>query len=177
MDKLLTLIFLLQVPNCLLALDQEPSIKDLDWLIGSWDYADQAVKSDYTDTGKRDCRYTLMQKYIVCESEGVTNTGKERNYLFYFNYNKRNERFEMVAVFNDYPGKNLYILDVSKDGYVINLKNHEWNTTGLKQLSEAEITYDGTSVWKWEIRFGDIDPETGVVPISFIDTATRRPSH
>ncbi len=177
MGKLFILIILMQAPICLLASDQEPSIKDLDWLIGSWDYADQAVKSDYTDTGQRECRYTLMQQYIVCESKGVTHTGKERNYLFYINYNKRNERFEMVALFNDYSGKNLYILDVSKDGYVINLKNHEWNNTGLKQLSEAEITYDGESEWKWQIRFGDIDPETGVVPVSFIDTATRRRSN
>ncbi len=152
----------------------EPSIKLLDWMIGQWSYADQQVKGDYTDTGSRHCRYTLREQYILCESVGVTNSGKERTYLFYLNYNKRNQRFEMTALFSDYPGKNLYIMEISQGGHVIDLINHEWNRQGLKPLSTAQITYDGKALWEWRIRAGAIDPDTNEVPVSFIDTATRQ---
>ncbi len=174
MKTVLMILTVVGLASPLTAKEVEPSIKMLDWMIGEWSYADRQVKGEYTDQGTRHCRYTLKEQYIVCESVGVTNAGKERVYLFYLNYNKRHARFEMVALFSDYQSKNLYVMEVSKGGYVIDLKNHEWNQQGLKQLSDAQISYDGQGVWEWQIRYGEVDPETNEVPVSFIDTAIRQ---
>ncbi len=154
--------------------DEKPSIKHLDWLIGVWDYDDSQVNGDYRETGVRTCSYQLNDLYILCESVGETHTGRRRVSHWYFNYNDRNERFEMVAVFGDYPSKNLYVLIPSDNGRTIELINNHWSTEGLVRNNSATIVYDGEDQYVWNIRSGSPNPETGEHPVTFRDTVTRR---
>ena len=174
MNKSIFFIIMLFLHTVVYADDtKEPSIKVLDWMIGEWKYSDKAVNSDYTDEGSRVCQYALMDQYILCEMKGMNNSGKKRNSHFYINYNNRNQRYEMVAVFNDFGSKNLFSLEVSKDGKVIDMTNNEWGKDELKVLSNSQITYDGDSTWLWKIRVGEVDPVTKQKPVGYIDTATR----
>jgi hypothetical protein len=84
------------------------------------------------------------------------------------------ERFEMTALFEDYPRKNLYVLEVSDDGYLIEVINDSWTKDGLNRLDSATIQYNGSDRYIWGIRIGDPDPETGQPPVTFRDTVTRR---
>ena len=167
------MVMCLMVSSLSWADENKPSIKTLDWMIGEWLYSDKSVSSDYTDVGSRKCQYTLMDQFIVCEMVGENNSGQKRNSLFYINFNNRNDRFEMIAMFNDFASKNLYTLEVSKEGTVIDMTNNEWTNDGLSVLANSQITYDGQSIWEWKIRTGKVDPLTGKKPIGYIDTATR----
>lgn len=150
------------------------SIRDLDWLIGSWDFVDVSVTRKYRETGTRTCSYTLDEKYLVCQSIGTSQSGKERTYIFFLNYNSIDDRFEMVAMFGDYPRKNLYIVEVSENGHRLDLKNSTWTDDGLTKNNEATLTYDGESQYVWEIRSGEPDPVTGVPQVTYRDTVHRR---
>ena len=60
----------------------EPSIQDLDVLIGKWRYVDQSTELagfDYRETGTTECAYALDDAYIRCDGEGVFN-GKSRTF-------------------------------------------------------------------------------------------------
>lgn len=149
------------------------SIQDLDWLIGDWVYEDASVSGTYRDTGTRSCRYTLADKYIVCESHSSSESEHQRSYLFYFNYNQSDKRFEMVSMNNDYPRKNLYVFVVDKSGHHLKVSNSAWTAEGMDENNAATITYDGTGQYVWEIRSGEPDEETGIVPVTFVDTVTR----
>ena len=168
-----TLFFIFVSSQIIQASTKEPSITDLDWLIGKWQYNDVAVKGAYTDKGIRICEYTLNKSYIACLSDGVTNTGKKRSYYFYFNYNKLDKRFEITSLTSDYPRKNLYIVTVQENNHKLSLTSKSWTKDGMVDNNTAAITYNGKNIWLWKIRYGEADPETGIIPVSYIDKSTR----
>ena len=148
-------------------------IKRLDWLIGDWTFDDQQLAGDYRETGTRTCLYVLDQRYIRCESVGTSHTGKRREYSFYFGYNERDERFEMIGMTSSFPLQNLFTLTVSDDARQIDLTGHFFTGDGIKADNSATIVYNGHDQYVWSIRTGRPDPETGAHPVTFQDTATR----
>jgi hypothetical protein len=168
---LLVLLFALQAG---VAAASEPlMIRQLDWLIGDWNYEDKSVSGDYRETGVRRCAYTLNENYILCEMHGETNSHKKRAALMYFNYNHLDKRFEMTALFSDYPRKNLYAIEVFDKGHRLELKNNSWSNDGFTWMNSATIHYDGESRYVWDIRSGHPDAETGEHPVTFRDTVVR----
>lgn len=155
------------------AASESPMISKLDWLIGDWNYEDKSLNGDYRETGVRSCAYTLNEKYILCEMHGVTNSGKKRAALMYFNYNHLDKRFEMTALFNDYPRKNLYAIEVFDGGHRLELKNNSWSNDGFTWMNSASIQFDGEGRYVWDIRTGRPDPETGKHPVTFRDTVVK----
>lgn len=152
---------------------EQASIQDLVWLIGKWEYADKSLSGSYSDIGIRNCTYALRDKYILCESKGLTNSDKERSYLFYFNYNSRNNRFEMTALFSDYPSKVLYQLQLSDDNHRIEITSENWNEDGLGKNNSATIQYNGSDTILWEIYSLENDVQAADREVVFRDIATR----
>ncbi|MCG8435764.1 MAG: hypothetical protein MJA83_17210, partial [Gammaproteobacteria bacterium] len=143
------------------AAEADPALKKLDWLIGSWNFVDTEINGEYQEKGTRVCDYALDNHYILCESKGTSHTGRERTYLFYFNYNKLDERYEMTGLFGGFPRKIFYTLEVSENGHDIELDNNEITTEGIVRTSLQTITYNGKDQYVWNIRLGEPDPETG----------------
>lgn len=152
--------------------EQRP-IQRLSWLIGSWTFSDEAVDGSYKETGTRDCEYTLNDTYILCRSVGTSNSGKVRSYHFYFNYNDRNNRFEMTSLTAFYPHKDLYVMSLSADNRVIESRSRSWTEDGLRPQNEATIVYNGDNQYIWNIRTGYADGETGSRAVTFRDTVNR----
>lgn len=156
------------------AAEQIPPMQRLSWLLGKWNFDDAQVHGKYWERGTRECTLVLDDQYIRCESKGVSNTGHERSYYFILGYNSMDKRYEMLGLTSSYPRQNLYIIAPSNDGHRLELINHFWTDEGIIQSNEATIQYNGVDQYVWEIRNGDLDPETGERSVGFIDTVSRK---
>jgi hypothetical protein len=144
------------------ALAQEPGIERLDWLIGEWDFADAEIDGEYRETGTRVCEYTLGGDYIVCESEGTDHRGRTRSYVWYFNYNDRDERYEITSLFQGLGMKALYTAEVSDDGYRLESPTASGRATGSSWRAAPRSsttgpigTYGATTAIETSSRGGD----------------------
>lgn len=103
---------------CLLTIQYQlsaQSIQDLDFLIGKWELREvvhEGSANEYIEKGTRECKYTLNETYISCESQAIRK-GKSRSYIMNINYNKKTKRFFMTDQFSDYDfrGSSEIILD------------------------------------------------------------------
>ena len=158
---------LLSVPT------QASELDRLDWLVGEWRFEDTQVNGEYREAGTRNCERALDDAYILCRSVGISNNGQEREYLWYFNYNRMDGRYEMSALNSAWPRKDLYILEPSEDGRRVDVDTLTWKKEGLVRMNVATISYNGADRYVWEIRSGAPDAETGEHAVTFRDTVTR----
>lgn len=154
-----------------------PSIKNLDRLIGTWRYEDRSLPAlgfDYLDTGVRTCAYALNGAYIRCVSVGHSN-GKSRTYEFSFNYNSIEERFEMVAMFSDYGPKQNYVVTVNDGGRRIDLVGQRTTRRGqaYSDQSWATIVFDGDDTMTWTTRRNRSTSHHDEWPAITVDNARR----
>jgi hypothetical protein len=167
-------VIVLTVCSSVFAEDSELPIKRLSWLVGHWDTRDEQVQSDYVETGPRNCEWGLNERYIVCRGVGTNHQGKSREYIWYFNYNHMEERFEMNSLYGDWPRKNLFIIEVSEDNHHLSAMSYFFTEDGLTPGNPQSVTYNGSDQYVWSILNGDPDPETGEPTVGFVDTATRK---
>ncbi|HSM04672.1 MAG TPA: hypothetical protein VK858_08610 [Longimicrobiales bacterium] len=136
---------------------QESELRQLDWLIGEWTFEDVQLDGQYTEVGTRSCEYVLGGDYIACESRGVDHRGRERTYLWYFNYNEHEARFEITSLFQGYPAKLLYTATVHDDGHRLEIRYGSWEGDRIVVEGGATVTYDGEDRYVWEnARFRDV---------------------
>ena len=152
-----------------------PTIQDLHRLIGTWKFEDSATENagyEYSETGTRVCEYAIDDQYIRCESHGKTDT-KERTYVFYWNYNKEDERFEMISLFGNYSRKIQYHVAVSDDGKRIDMTSGPNPEEEEREQSWATVIFhdDGTAIWESRSNSGDDLPNHW--PVTFLDVATK----
>lgn len=155
----------------------EPSIKDLDRLIGTWRYDDRSAPAlgfDYRETGTRTCAYGLADTYIRCISEGVAN-GKSHVYEFNFNYNAIDERFEMVAIFSHYGPKMFYVVTLREGGRRVDLLAPRMPRNGQTYTDQswATITFDGNDRMIWTTRRNRSTQHPDEWPTITVDDAHR----
>lgn len=155
-------------------LSPTPDIRSVDWLVGEWEFADRAMLpgSSYEEYGTRSCVYALDNQYIRCESRG-TSGDTTRTYVFYLNYNAQSERFEMLSMWGNIPGKALYTGTLSADGRQLELRDEALDTDddGIQRRSWAVITYDDNGSMVWESGSAPDGAERG--PVRYRDDATR----
>lgn len=138
-------------------LGQRPSIRDLDWLVGEWSFTDEQINGDYRETGSRSCAYALGGDYIRCESRGRDHRGRERSYVWYFNYNSVESRFEITSLFQDNPRKFLYSATLHDEGRRLEIRFGSWEGDGLKVEGGASVVYNGRDQYVWaNARFRDV---------------------
>jgi hypothetical protein len=154
----------------------EPSIRDLDRLIGTWEFEDVATAAaglDYREAGTRVCAYALDDQYVRCDSKGVIR-GTERTYVFYFNYNKLERRFEMVALHGNYPRKTFYTVAVFDGGLRIELTSEKLPGDQSPNRSRATINFEAGDRAVWETRISKPGQPSNHWPVAFRDVAYRR---
>lgn len=83
------------------------SIKDLDFLIGSWKVVETiypGTEKEYQEIGTRTCEYYLNGSFIKCESETeVQKNGHKRFYSYVINYDKKEGCFRATNFAHDFP--------------------------------------------------------------------------
>ncbi len=95
--------------------------------------------------------------YIVCESRGTNHRGGERTFLWYFNYNDQDERFEIVSLFEGFARKLMYTVEVSEDGHALQLTYHSVEGGELVVSEGPTVPYDGVGEWvRTNGRFRDV---------------------
>ena len=155
----------------------EPSIADLDWMIGDWTFEDRATEAagfKYEERGTRSCRWAMRHQYIRCESQGGT-TARPRTYVNYFNYNPAEKRFEMVSMWSNHPPKDIRAGQAtpSRREVVLRQLRPERDDDGIVKQSWAVLKFDGDATWTWESGSRmDGSQEDG--PVRFRDVAVRR---
>lgn len=151
----------------------ERPMQKLGWLVGQWHTRDEQLAGDYRETGPRDCAWGLDGRYIVCHGVGTNHLGRSREYVWYFNYNAMDERFEMNSLYGDWPRKNLFVIDASEDGHRLDVTSYYFTAEGLTPGNRQTVIYDGSDRYVWTIFNGEPDPDTGEPTAGFVDTATR----
>lgn len=83
------------------------SIKDLDFLIGTWKIVETiypGTEKEYQEIGTRTCEYYLNGSFIKCESITVDERNqRERFYSYIINYDKREDCFRATNFAHDFP--------------------------------------------------------------------------
>lgn len=151
----------------------EPSIRDLSWLIGRWSFEDRSTPAtgyDYAESGVRECAWALDDRYIRCESRGVSK-GKTRTYVFYLGFNSETGRFEMLSLFGNTPARALYEISVSEGGRRLDMVS-SYDEDGQPRRTWGVLTYDGSSSYVWESTSGPANAAQRP-PTRFIDTVRR----
>jgi hypothetical protein len=157
----------------------EPSIKDLEWMIGDWafhDFATEAAGFVYEEKGIRSCRWELREQYIRCESQGGT-AARPRTYVNYFNYNPAEKRFEMVSMWSNHPPKDMRVGEAAADGRELKLRQlrPERDDEGMLKQTWAIMRFDGTATWTWDSG-SRAEGAAGDGPVRFRDIAVRKPA-
>ncbi len=136
---------------------QEAGIEQLAWLVGEWRFEDEEINGEYRETGTRVCEWALGGEYISCESQGVDHRGRERSYLWYFNYNDVEERFEITSLFQGFPHKTLYTAVAHDEGHRLKISFGTWRGDQIVIDRGATVTYNGSDQYVWgNDRFRDV---------------------
>lgn len=145
------------------------SIKDLDFLVGTWDVSEVVYPGsdrEYVETGKRVCGYYLGDSYIKCETNGIRK-GKERSYTFLFNYEKSEDRFRLIKLHSDGESYSIKSWKINVDLQVV----FEEDITGEQFISDISFEDRNKLIWRgWSPKNGR-NPELQLI---FIETATRQ---
>lgn len=136
------------------------SIKDLDFLIGSWEVEETlypGTEKEYKEKGIRTCEYYLMNAFIKCEAETtVSKTGKSRSYVYLINYNKWEKYYQAINFSNDYPAYShqQWYLDADKKEIRIVMPEN----AKKDRFFRSRISYENPDrmIWEgWQSRFAD----------------------
>ena len=136
---------------------QEEGIKTLDFLIGTWETREDIEAEGWWETATREINYALKDNYIEVRAQSKDSNGREREYLWYINYNKKEAQFQMVSMFSNWYKTQFDILEWNEENRTLTIRNKP----GLeKEYHEryGQFTFneDFTEyTWKGENKYGD----------------------
>jgi hypothetical protein len=155
----------------------QPSTRDLDRILGTWSFDDASAADNgasYRETGTRTCALTLSDTYIRCESLGRAANGTERTYLFYFNYNAVDRRYEMLSLHSSWSQSQRFELRIMPDG---NWHLHRGATPSadgrVNRSNWGVVRFPDANTMIWETRLNRNDEPPDRWTLSYIDTARR----
>ncbi|MEM7380222.1 MAG: hypothetical protein AAF361_03375 [Bacteroidota bacterium] len=155
LTEVLVLTFVLSLFQGIFA--QEAGIKDLDFLIGTWETREDNVEEGWWETSTREIKYDLKDNYIVLNANSVDSNGRIREYRWYINYNKKAKQFEMVSMFSNWYKTQFDILDWNSEERKLTIRNRPSTESEFHERL-GEIVFDknfDTYTWKGENKYGD----------------------
>ncbi|MEP1095164.1 MAG: hypothetical protein ABJG78_08645 [Cyclobacteriaceae bacterium] len=147
------------------------SIKDLDFLIGSWDVLETiypGTEKEYQENGTRVCEYYLNGSFIKCESSTVVSTsGKKRMYAYVINYDKREDCFRATNLADDFPLQGQFKWFLDKENQQIlaitpkNVIEDRFFRATISYAVKDKLVWNGwSSKWlddkEWKQVFNDV---------------------
>ncbi len=151
------LFFLIIVSLSKLTCAQERGIKELDFLIGKWETREDNIEKGWWETSTREVRYILKGNYIEFIAKSVDSNGREREYNWYINYNKKAKQFEMVSMFSNWYKTQLDVLVWDKEQRKLTIRNKPDSESEFHERY-GEIVFNedfDEYTWTGENKYGD----------------------
>lgn len=159
------------------AQNTQPSTRDLDRILGTWAFEDVSAADNgaaYRESGTRTCALTLNDAYIRCESRGRAANGTERTYLFYFNYNAVDRRYEMLTLHSNWSQPQRFELQIMPDSSWRLTRAAAPSADGRVSRSNwGTVRFPDANTMIWETRLNRSDEPPDRWTLSYIDTARR----
>ena len=137
---------------------QQP-IRELDFLIGSWEVREDNAEKTWWEKTKRTASYTLDSTYIELVSSAVSSSGKQRTYRWFIHYNEKAAEYEMISMFGNWHKIQHDVLKWDPQKRTLTIRNgqdlgnneefHE--RLGHMTFNEGFTEY----VWTGENKYGD----------------------
>ena len=140
-----------------LILAQEQGVKKLDFLIGTWETREENTETGWWETATRTINYTLEHNYIEVKSKSINSNGKEREYIWYINYNEKTKQFQMVSMFSNWYKTQLDILEWDSGKRTLTIRNKPGAENEFHERF-GEITFSENFdeyTWYGENKYGD----------------------
>ena len=155
LERILIFIVILFLPKCMIS--QEKKIKELNFLIGVWETREDNTEKGWWETATREIKYTLKGNYIELKANSIDSNGREREYLWYINYNKRTKQFEMVSMFSNWQKTQFDILEWDSEQRKLTIRNKPDSESGFhERFGEIVFSKDFNEyIWKGENKYGD----------------------
>lgn len=147
------------------------SIKDLDFLIGTWKIVETiypGTEKEYQELGTRTCEYYLNGRFIKCESKTIDQRNqRERFYSYVINYDKKEKCFRATNFAHDFPlhGQFKWFLDEENERIIAitpkNVIEDRFFRATISYANRDKLVWDGwASVFEknkeWVQIFNDV---------------------
>lgn len=154
-EGIMLLIIMLFLPEYMMS--QEKGIQELDFLIGVWESREENTETGWWETSTREIRYILKDNYIELKANSIDSNGREREYYWFINYNKRNEQFEMVSMFSNWHRTQFDILEWDGEKRKLTIRNNPGcEKEFTERLGEIVFSEDFKAyTWTGENKYGD----------------------
>lgn len=122
------------------------SIKDLEFLIGTWNTSElifEGTPREYVESGVRECAYYLDSTYIKCETRAFSK-GRNRVYSFFFNYDEKSHKFQVLKIFSDYSFYSKKSWNIDSTQRLITEKD----TGGDQYIGHIDFQDDNRIIWR-----------------------------
>ena len=152
-----TLLVITLFFSLLNAFSQQKSIKDLDFLIGTWETREDNVEEGWWETSTREIKYTLKGNFIELKANSIDSNSRKREYFWYINYNKKTEQFEMVSMFSNWHKTQFDILVWDSKQRRLTIRNKPESENEFHERF-GEIIFNKNFdeyTWKGENKYGD----------------------
>jgi hypothetical protein len=127
---------------------QPATIKDLYFLIGTWEAEEQNKEKNWSEKCTRVGTYVLDSTYIQLESVAVSSTGKKRGYRFLIHYNSAVHQFEMVSIYSNWPKMQHDILDWNTVKRALTIRSKPEEGDYAERIGTMQFNEDFTT-YKW----------------------------
>lgn len=100
-----------------------PSVKDLHFLIGTWQVEEVNQGKNWWEKCTRTGTYVLDSTYIQLESVAVSSTGKKRTYRFMIHFDKTVNQFEMICMYGNWSKIQTDLLVWDREKRILTIRN------------------------------------------------------
>ncbi|MEQ8906250.1 hypothetical protein [Ekhidna sp.] len=162
MKKVLIWICLIALTGMVTAQENtnSPSIRDLDFLIGTWEVREDNEEKEWWEESIRKGSYILDSTYIELSAIAISSSGKERTYLWLIHYNAKDQQFEMLSMFSNWYKMQFDVLNWDKAKRTLTIESG--GDPGSNEYHERfgemvfNENYNGY-IWKGKNKYGDED--------------------
>ncbi len=139
----------------------------LNTFVGKWEGKATAFfprdddRPNRTEEVTVECRKLLKDTYIECSSVWTQPNGDYRELMTYWNYDRRSDKYEILFLYDNWPGKVNYQLEY--DPETRTFTGHDTFTASggvaAKEKVEWHISEDGNTITSTEFNQYETDPE------------------
>ena len=137
---------------------QKNRIRDLDFLIGTWEVREDNLEKNWWEKTTRVCQYVLDSTCIELKSSSITSDGKKRSYHWHIHYNEKAGQFEMVSMFSNWHKIQFDVLDwLPKERKIIIRNGQDFGADEYHERYGEIVFYQDyqSYEWKGENKYGD----------------------
>ena len=146
---------------------EKEMLKVLDLFVGEWKgkatayYERDKDREPRIETVKINATKILKNTYVKMESVWTTPDGNTRELLVFFNYNRRTDKFDILFLYDNWPGKVNYPVEYNPDTRMFS--GYDTFTASGGVAAEEKVTWeiseDGNEIRSVEYNHYETDPK------------------